>query len=370
MLSLERDGFTAEQVKKALHSAHRRLDFRYELLDKNGNKKSDLYNVINGEVTQQSLATIKRKAKFRLREDGNIDFLTDRIRPIVRLFVRNGWAEFPMGEFFLSSPTRYESDGQVFREVDAYDGLIVLNDDKFTEVYNIPSGTNYTQAVIDILASAGISKYNIERADKVTSKDISFEVGKEKLYAVNELLRGINYESIHVDVNGYFTSSNYRSPTERASEYDYVTDSDSVIAGGYSEELDIFDLPNVWSVVVKDSETETISLSSAYTNDNPNNSLSTVSRGRNIVDYREIDNVADQATLDAYVQRLAYEASQKFGKVEFETAIMPIHDYADVFTVQFSDLNVSGKYSETSWTMPLEVGAKMKHEIRRTEFIV
>lgn len=396
MLNLERDGFTEAQIKLALHYPHRRLDFRFELLDKDGNKKEDLYNVLDGEVSHQALATIKRTAKFKLRDEGNINYLQDRIRPIVRLFVPpgrvfpqyfafysqqfasliqeakestvSGWAEFPLGEFLLSSPTRKEENGQVIREVDAYDGLVILNDDKFDMDYTVPAGTNYVQAVIDILTSAGITKYNIQATDKVLSKDIVFEIGTEKLNASNSLLRAINYESIHVDVNGYFTSAYYRSPADRASEYDYYTNSESVIFGGYSEELDAYGLHNKWVVKVK-LEDGTI-LNSVYTNDSPDNILSTVSRGRNIVDVRELTDIADQATLDAYTQRIAYESTQTFGKVLFETAIMPMHDYFDVFNVHFDDLDISGKYSETAWTMPLAVGARMKHEIRRTEILV
>lgn len=395
MQILERDGFTEAQIKLALHYPHRRLDFRYELLDKDGVKKTDLYNVLSGEVSHNSLATIKRTGKFTLRDEGNINYLQDRIRPIVRLFVPpgrifpqyfafysqqfasliqeaksstiSGWAEFPLGEFLLSSPTRREENGQVIREVEAYDGLVILNDDKFDNDYTVITGTNYVQAVIDILTSAGITKYNIQETDKVLSKDIVFEVGMEKLKAINDLLRAINFESIHVDVNGYFTSAYYRSPSDRASEYDYYTNSESVIFGGYSEELDAYGLHNKW--VVKANMADGTSLKSVYTNDNPENILSTVSRGRNIVDAREITDIADQATLDAYTERIAYESTQTFGKVIFETALMPMHDYFDVFNVYFNDLNISGKYSETAWTLPLAVGGKMQHEIRRTEIL-
>jgi hypothetical protein len=397
MLSLNRDGFTSAQIKLALHHPHRRLDFRYELLNKEGNKLADLKNVLSAEVQQQAFATIKRTAKFTLRDDDEINYLSDRIRPIARLYVpdgrtfsafytfysqqfaplveeakqskKSGWVEFPLGEFLLSSPKRIEDNGMVIREVDAYDGLVVLTDDKFDAPYTILTGTNYVDAVITLLSSAGITKYNIEQTDKVTTKDITFEIGSEKLYAINELLRGINYESIHVDVNGYYTSAYYRPPSDRASEYDYFTDSQSVIFGGYTEELDLFGLPNKWVVAVKEGDGP-VEFTSTHTNDDPESDFSTVNRGRNIVDYREIDNAADQVTLDNYVQRIAFESMQQFGKIEFETAVMPMHDYADVYNVYFSDLETSGKYSETSWTMPLEVGGKMKHEIRRTEFLL
>lgn len=396
MQILARDGFTEAQVKLALHYPHRRMDFRYELLDKEGNKKADLYNVLAAEVSHSALATIKRTARFTLRDDDTIDYLQDRIRPIVRVFIppgrifanyfafysqqfaalieeakeatTSGWVEFYLGEFLLSSPTRTEENGQVIRDVEAYDGLVTLTDDKFDSDYTIAAGTNYIQAVIDILASAGIAKYNIPETDKVLSKDIVLNVGEEKLSAINDLLKAINYESIHVDVNGYFTSAYYRSPADRASEYEYFTNSDSVVFGGYSEELDAFALPNKW--VVKADRGEAEPLVSTYVNDKPESPLSTINRGRNIVDYRELNDIADQVTLDDYTERIAYESSQRFGKIIFETGIMPFHDYSDVFDIHFNDLGVSGKYSETSWTMPLAVGAKMKHEIRRTEILV
>lgn len=396
MQILERDGFSEAQIKLALHYPHRRLDFRYELLDKDGYKKADLYNVLSGEVSHNALATIKRTARFTLLDIPGINYLQDRIRPFVRVFVppgkmfapyfsffsqqfaaliqdaenatATGWAEFSLGEFLLASPTRTESNGQLIREVEAYDGLVILNDDKFDGEYTVVAGTNYIQAVIDILTSAGINRYNLQSTDKVLSKDVVFEIGKEKLYAINELLRAINFESIHVDVNGYFTSAHYRSPEDRGSEYEYFTDSESVIFSGYTEELDTFALPNKW--VIKVDRGENPPLVSSHVNDKPESILSTVSRGRNIVDYRELRDIADQETLDAYTQRIAFESTQQFGKVDFETGIMPFHDYFDVFTVHFTDLDISGKYSETSWTMPLEVGGKMKHEIRRTEILV
>jgi hypothetical protein len=368
MLDLERGEFSRNRVKAALHHPYRRIDFRYELLDKYGRKKTDLYNVLSAEVQHQALATIKRTARFTLRDESEINYLQDRIRPIIKIFIPGillnvGWAEFPLGEFLLSSPIRYEKDGQILRDVEAYDGLVVLRDDKFEDRYTIKAGTNYISAVVAILASAGISKYNIEQTDKALSKDIEFEIGREKLYAVNEVLRQINYEQIHVDVNGYYVSSYYRSPTDRAAEYDYITDSKSITFGGYSEELDNFDVPNKWVVCRSNPDQEPIR--SVYTNANPNSPTSTVNRGRTIVDYRELEEVADQESLNAYIERIAFNASQVYGKVEFETAIMPFHDYADVLNIEFSDLNISGKFLETAWSFPLEVGGKMKHSVRK-----
>jgi hypothetical protein len=390
MQSLARDGFSKAQVILALHYPHRRIDFRYELLDRNGYKKADLKNVLSGEVSHNALAQIKRTARFTLKDDGTIDFLNDRIKPYVRVYVpegrkfsqfsafysqqfapliheasesrQSGWVEFPQGEFLLSSPTRKEENGVVIREVEAFDGLVILRDDKFTERYTIPAGTNYRQAVIDILTSAGITRHNIQNTTKTLPTDVEFEPGTEKLDAINQLLQAINYDSLHVDVNGYFTAQEYRTPSQRAAEYSYVTDSSSVTYGGMSEELDLFNVPNKWVAVVSNAEQVLVS---TYENNNVNSPTSTVNRGRTIVDYREVNDIADQTSLDAYVHRIAFEASQVYGKITFETAIMPHHDYFDVLNVDFKDLGIKGKYAETSWSMPLTVGGRMKHTVRK-----
>jgi hypothetical protein len=363
MQSLARDGFTSNTVKRALHSPHRRLSFRYELLDKDLRKKADLFTIKSGEVSHNAFATIKRTAKFTLVDNGEIDYLNDRIKPFVRLWVKDRWVDFSQGVFLLSSPTRSDETGKVIREIDAYDGLLVLEEDKFQDRYKIASGTTYYQAVIDILASAGITVYNIENTDKVLPKEKEFEPGKEKLYAINELLGEINYTPIHVDVDGIYTSSYYRSPSTSAVDYTYKDDELSVTFEGMSEELDLSFVPNKWVVVRTNSEEEP--LFSVYTNDNPDSATSTVSRGRTIVDYREIDDIADQNSLDAYTQRIAFNASQVYGKISFETAIMPMHDYADILEVDYSRLSIKEKYSETSWSFPLDIGGRMKHEVRR-----
>jgi hypothetical protein len=365
MLSISNYPYSRQEIIDALHGKYgqRHFKFRYDLLDMNDNKIGELDSVVDGEVSMASLSSIKRTARFRLKDRGEINWLSDRIQPFALLRMRDGnYIEFPLGVFLLSSPTRKDENNSVYRDVEAYDGTLILRDDKFDTRYTVPAGTNYRQAVIDILTSAGISKHNIEQTDKVLPVDMEFEPGKEKLEAVNALLQAINYTPIYVDVYGYFTSMTYRSPSIRAAEYTYRDDELSIIYAGMEEELDLFNVPNKWVVVCSNAEQ---SLMSSYINSNPNSPTSTVTRGRTIVDYREVTDIADQQSLDAYVQRIAFEASQVYGKLNFETAINPLHDYMDVLEIDYSPLGIKGKYVETGWTMPLKAGARMKHEVRK-----
>lgn len=366
MQTIERDGYTKQEIIDVLHGKYgaRHLRFRYDLLDKNDRYIRTLDNVLNGEVSMAALNTIKRTAKFTLKDDGNINYLSDRIQPFVEVKMRDGeYIAYSLGIFLLVSPTRKESDQMIIRDVEAYDATIILRDDKFDSRYSIVEGTNYRTAVINILASAGITKHNIEQTDKVLASTIDFEPGTEKLEIVNQLLDAINYTPVHVDVYGYFTSSTYRSPSIKSTEYSYVDDELSVTYEGMSEELDTFNIANKWVTVYSNPELEP--LISTYTNDSVDSPTSTVNRGRTIVDYRTVDNIADQSALDGYTQRIAFEASQIYGKIEFETAIMPFHDYADVLNVQYSKLGINGKYSETEWSIPLQIGGRMSHSVRK-----
>jgi hypothetical protein len=365
MLSLVNYPYSRQEIIDALHGKYgqRHFKFRYDLLDMNDNKIGELGSVVEGEVSMASLDSIKRTARFKIKDKGDINWLTDRIQPFALLRMRDGkYIEFPLGIFLLSSPTRKDENKSVYRDVEAYDGLLILRDDKFDTRYTVPAGTNYRQAIIDILASAGITKHNIEQTDKVLPVDMEFAPGTEKLEAINALLQAINYTPLYVDVYGYFTSMTYRSPSIRSAEYTYRDDELSIVYPGMEEELDLFNVPNKWVVVCSNAEQ---SLMSSYTNSNPDSPTSTINRGRTIVDYREVTDIADQQSLDAYVQRIAFEASQVYGKLTFETAINPLHDYMDVLEIDYSPLGIKGKYVETGWTMPLKAGARMKHEARK-----
>ena len=110
------------------------------------------------------------------------------------------------------------------------------------------------------------------------------------------------------------------------------------------EEMDLFSVANKWVVVATNPEVST--LVSRYTNDNAASPTSTINRKRIIVDYREVDDIASQTILDDYVRRLAYEASNVYGKFIFDTALMPHHSYMDALFCEHSDLRVKNKYRD------------------------
>lgn len=365
MQKIEQKGYSKEQIMDALHGRYipRIIGFKYDLLDKFERKKKTLQTITDCEVDMNSLANIKRTADIKLKDDIDIDWLNDRIQPFIMFKIGSDWVEWSQGIFLLNSPTNKEKNGNKYCEVECYDGLVILEDDKIDARYTIPIGTNYVTAIINLLIGASIKKYNIEQTDKTLPISKEWEPGTCKLAIINELLQEINYTSLWVDEYGFYTAAKYRLPNERTIEYSYKDDEQSIIFPGAEEKIDLFNVPNKWVVVQSNAEKEP--LVSTYKNENPFSLTSYQNRGRWIVDYREINNIADQTSLDSYTKRIAYEASQVYGDVTFETAIMPFHSYMDALELMYKPLDICGNYIETSWNIKFEIGAHMKHKVRR-----
>lgn len=375
MRALARNGFTTDQVKLALHApwGSQQVRFRYERLNAANAKLADLgTTVLSASVTQNALADIKRRATFRLKDDSTINFLSDRIKPYVQVRVppgilngtpaTGGWAEFPLGVFLLSTPKKkYEASGVMIREVEAYDQNQVLMDDKVTSKYLIAAGTNFVTAIASILTGAGITEQNLAGSTKTIPVDREWDGGTSKLAIINDLLEAINYYSLYFDEDGVAMATPYVLPAEAPSEYTYAEGSQGVISiGTVEQELDLFSVPNRWVLVV--SQPDRATLKSVYTNTSANSQTSTVSRGRTIVEYRDVD-APDQATLDGLAQRMANEAAQAYEHIRFETWIMPQHSHFDNYTISYK--GTTAQYREVSWTMDLVAGGGMTHEARR-----
>lgn len=304
---------------------------------------SDLYTRTETEVEWND-AWIKPYAQFKMEDGGRV--------------------EFPLGVFLVSSPVKQERGGTTIRNIEAYDGSIILNDDRFMDRYIIPEGTKIIDAVIQLLESAGIDNHSIDTSSEDTLRsDREYEPGESKLSAINDLLGLCNYTSIWVDANGIFRAFPYVSPQRRSVEYKYAADDLSVIFTGAELELDLFNIPNAWVVTVSNPDEEP--LVSTYENVNEDSVTSIPNRRRRIVEIRELDSIPSQEALDNYVERIAFESSQVYGRVRFETAIMPFHEYLDVIQFSHPKLKEDEKYTITDWSLDLEAGGRMQHEARR-----
>lgn len=368
MLNLSKIGYTDKEIIDKLHlkNGTRTVKYRYDLLNKQEIKIGELQS-LGGKLGLTSLAQIKRRGTFSFKETelNDVDWLNDRVQPFFMLKMDDGnWIEYPLGIYLMSSPTRKAMDKGVYRDVEAYDTSLILLEDKFTERIMVSGGSKYTTVISNLINDMGIWKVNIPSYFGVLKTDKEFEMGVSKLEVINDLLKEINYTSICLDENGYITAIPYEMPDNRETEYSYRDDALSIIQKDSAiEERDLFSIPNHFVIVA--TNPEELPLVSRYSNTRASSITSIPSRGRTIVDYRELDSIANQESLDDYTRRIAYEASNTYGKFVFSTATMPHHSYLDCLFCEHTGLGISNKYIETSWEMDLKEGGTMQHTARR-----
>lgn len=373
--------YTAAQVDAALHATPRRMYFRYVLLDDNNVFKKLLTTVTSGSITYDYTQQVKRTCQITLQDDPSINYLSDRIKPYALLRMPAGdFAQFPLGVFMLTTvPQQTDAALTVTRTITGYDFNQILVDWKTTDIYTIPAGTNYMDAVRSLLSQAGITEVNLTATSLTVPTDLVYQPGTSYLDIINGtstvtgatvvmgqtagLLEQINYRTLWFNENGVAQTQPWVNPSSTAPGYTYVDDSQSVIMPAVTRQTDLWDVPNVWVVVV--SQTTTALIESTYQNTNANSPTSIPSRGREIVHFAQNYYASAQQTVDSYAEQLAFQDSQVYETITFDTAIIPIHEDYDVVQLQFSALGISTNYSEYGWSFPLQAGGSMSHSLRK-----
>lgn len=363
MINLAQNNLAHDDVAKILHSANRKEWYEVILLDKAEKEKGILEKVKSLSIDYKTFRTIKRTANIVIAENKQaINYLSDRIKPI--FYVESGGkvVSFPLGIFLLNSPARADIDNEITREIECYSKLQILLDDSFSERYYIKAGTNYVGAVSTIIASTGEVNINIKPTNKVLTLDKEFDISKSKLEIVNELLEEINYYTLRTDSDGYFVSYSYIEPDLKETTYQYIDNHLSVTHYGMKETLDLFNVKNCFLAYTNNPEKP--SLKSVYKNESEFSEVSTVNLGREKWDKRELQDIADQEALDNYVKRIAIEASNVYGHVEFKTAIMPFHGDLDNLYLRYQPLGIDGNFQEIGWSINFADNT-MLHDVRR-----
>ena len=345
----------------------RHVAFRYERLNNAGVSQGTMTNILGGRVKHNSEAEIKRTGQLKVREDGSINYLADRVKVYMRLRMPDGvWVEWPQGVFLLTTPAQdVDVSGVITRDIDVYDPTIVLKDDKVANRYYVAAGAKYTDAIIELLTgTSGIWSWNVTASLATLPVAKEWDPGTEKYIIISDLTKALNYNSIWFDGAGVAQVTPYVDPEDRTAEFDYSTDATSVILPDAKQTLDLFGQPNSWVFYV--SNPDRAALRVTRTNAAVTSPTSTVSRGRTITAMVPIDDAVDLFVLGQIADQKIIEASMKYEEIKFNSALMPMHENLDMYTFLYNGLVTVGKYAEYSWEMTLDSGAVMKHVARKS----
>lgn len=370
----------------------RKIAFRYNLLRGGGfyarlraagDNAPHIRMQGNGQIKMSFSGTFSATATDVDGRPMDIDWLSDEIQPVM---IVDG-VEYPLGVYIPT--TQSVSVGtQVAVTVEAYDRTQRLLDTNSADLLYWPAGTNYLDAVEQLLTAAGVATVFKTDIDAVFTEDREdWEAGTPYLTVINDLLREINYKDLWF--NAFGAAMLEPAAVPEASQIRHVLsdkDPDTKVLPGISRGVDYFSSPNVFVAYVANPDKQGI-MRAVAVNDNPQSPLSTVRRGRSIVQMMKLDNVADQDALQAYADRLRNDSLVTGETVTVSTGLLPDWGVNDVVALHVSPRTTKlytpdGRVEvlaepgmdviclSRSYDMELKAGGTMRHELDRVVYAI
>lgn len=307
-------------------------------------------------------AEIKRSFSGEIVPDADFDLLRDELQPMI--FSDGAWNS--LGIFRPTTPKLSGSATGERLRIDAYDRSWLLQTSRIETRLHLAAGLNYITAIEQQLAASGIGLVIKTPTTSTLSCDREdWEPGTSRLTIVNTLLQEIGYRDIWFDGDGMAHLEPYAAPTaarisRRYSSRDVLR---APIAPDYQSESDIFSAPNVFIVVCANADNAETLVATAV-NDSPISSKSTFRRGMRICQQVKVNQIADQAALQAYADRLVSESQLSTQTITFSTLPEPGHGSGDVIAIDHP--TIGGVYEETAWSLTMRSGELMSHSAKRT----
>ena len=338
------------------------LSYCFEVL-RDGIRVQEVRAARTGDIYCSADAEIKRSVSCSLYLPKGIDLLRDELR--VSLILDG--VKTPLGIFTVTTmPRSVSSDGVTVYRCEGYDrGYRVQSRriEKRSEGY-IAAGTKYTDAVQSFLLRSGIQTVLIPDSPLTLREDREdWDVGESFLTIVNTLLGEINYTSLWFDRSGVARSEPYTAPTERAVRFAYQSGKDAVVRA-HSAQDDYFGAYNVFTVGVSNSGTDPIFVTEV--NDSLDSRISTVYRGRIAAPVVMLDGAPSEDEVRRYAQNLVLKSRISTETASIQTAPEAGHEVGDAVSLSLPE--ISGKFEEIGWTLPLD-GSLMTHELRRAVYV-
>jgi hypothetical protein len=233
------------------------------------------------------------------------------------------------------------------------DRATVLAQDRVEQTYSVNATTPILAAVKTIIQSAG-EDIDVDAAVAATLTSARvWEAGTTKLEIVNDLLTTLYNSTLWVDGNGAYRATPYVVPARRPIVYELVDGETSIYSEDWSQEKDLFGIPNR-VIAVQSGNGDAPALSDSYTNTDPGSPFSYPRRGNRWIDADPlvVDTPDGTATeIRAFLKEKARASLIAFSSVQakVEVTILPINiRVGDIVRFRNAPAGVDSKHVVTS----------------------
>lgn len=313
-------------VRRVL-TGHRVESWRVDLLAADDTPLGMLDGVSGGSLDYSVHATIRGTGSLTVAGDAvtGVPWHQVRVQPwCILTDPGTGQVhEWPLGVYLPTTPRVRHTDTGPAAEVELYDKLVVLDQDKLAETWTVDAGRVLTEAVAEVIAAAGETRVAITPSSATVATAMVWEAGTSRLRVVNDLLDAGNYFSLWADGYGVLRAAPYVVPARRGVAWDFHDDHESVYTPELDLEQDAFEVPNL-VVLVGTTSGETEAPKAEARNEDPASPWSFQSRGRWITHHETGVEAASVTVLGDLAARRLVELSQVTATFEVEHAWVPL----------------------------------------------
>lgn len=340
-------------------------EYRYRLEAlRSGVRWRELRAIGEVQITANASSVIGSSLAATLEFDAEVNLLRDEIKAYQ---IING-VESPLGIYICTTAQHhYEATGRHSVTIEAYDRGVLATQTTTETRLHLAAGTKYIDAVEQLLNRAGIVHIQkAENTETLSTEREDWDTGTSLATIINELLAEINYSPLHFNLEGYAVLSPAPIDGEGTPRRSYnELDPGARVMRTMQDSVDIFDAPNAFLVICDNPELPDV-ITARAENRSPVSRLSIQARGRKITSVTRVDNIASQAELDKYAQRLCYESMTRAESVIITTAKMAGNELYDAIGLNLN--GVQGIFTEKGWTIRLGAGEQMTHTLERRVF--
>lgn len=313
-------------------------------------------------LRMDSRGSIKMSCSGDFLPNDDVDLLSDELQPVLIL----DGVEHVLGQLLPATVQQVKDSTSHYVRLDAYDRCWLVRDTIAETMIYFAAGTPYITAVSTLLYGCGITKILATPSAATLPEDRQWDVGVPYLDIVNELLSEINYKTLWFSAQGAAVLEPAVTPA--ATNIQHVLDSGnirSLLLPQIARESDIYSAPNVFICICSNPD-KSAALVATAVNDNPQSALSIQRRGRRIAAQRYVDNIASQAELDAYAQKVLFDSMTGAEAISVSTALFPGWGSDDVVALRYDDL--AALCICRAWSMELKTGGIMSLTLDRVVY--
>lgn len=340
----------------------RKVNIRFIVL-RNYAQYSELIPINAPTLRMDSSGEVKMSLTGDFEANPAVNWLTDEIQPVIEI---DGNAE-PLGVVIPATVRENEDETTKSVYVEAYDRCWYVRDSLVETRPYFAYGTNYVDAIKQLLLQAGITLVQAESTTKRMIAREDWDIGTSRLDIINQLLGEINYNELWFNSQGVAIIAPAKKGT--AEDINHVIDSGdikSLMLPGISAEMDVYNAPNVFICICSNAD-RTAPIIAKAENTNPQSPLSIQRRGRRIVSVEYVENTPlDNETLNDYAARKRNESMLVGQTIQLETALFPGYGAYDFTAVVGHGVDAVCK--ERAWEMELRTGGTMKHTLEKVVY--